>query len=441
MPSDSLHPRPDSAHPAPDADTARQTAGGRAASGPTSGSDGQAGTYRATIPREIWVLVSAAVIVALGYGLIAPLLPQFVVSFDVSSGAAGAVVAVFSASRLLFAPVAGHLVNTFGYRRIYLIGLFTVGVTTGLVSLAQNFWQVFGLRAAAGIGSTMFTVSAMGLIVRLAPPSIRGRASATYSTAFLLGNVVGPLVGAMLAVLGFRWPFFIYGVGVIIAAVTVWLMMPKHVDRRDAGTQLPPMRVQQAWRDTAYRAVLTSNFAHGWINMGVRVSILPLFAATIFTHSGAVAGLALAAFAAGNAIVLQFSGTLADAHGRRPFIMLGLTLTTVFTAAMGFVDSAPALLVVSFLAGGSSGLINPAQQATLGDVIGNQRSGGQVLSSFQMAMDLGQIIGPIAIGALADLYSFRVAFLLCATIAPIGVVAWAFAREPLKRTRVEETAK
>ena len=96
---------------------------------------------------------------------------------------------------------------------------------------------------------------------------------------------------------------------------------------------------------------------------------------------------------------------------------------------------------MSFLAGGSSGLINPAQQATLGDVIGNQRSGGQVLSSFQMAMDLGQIIGPIAIGALADLYSFRVAFLLCATIAPIGVVAWAFAREPLKRTRVEETAK
>ena len=88
MPSDSLHPRPDSAHPAPDADTARQTAGGRAASGPTSGSDGQAVTYRATIPREIWVLVSAAVIVALGYGLIAPLLPQFVVSFDVSSGAA-----------------------------------------------------------------------------------------------------------------------------------------------------------------------------------------------------------------------------------------------------------------------------------------------------------------------------------------------------------------
>ena len=36
------------------------------------------------IPREIWVMVTAGFIIALGYGLIAPLLPQFIVSFDVS---------------------------------------------------------------------------------------------------------------------------------------------------------------------------------------------------------------------------------------------------------------------------------------------------------------------------------------------------------------------
>ena len=43
------------------------------------------------VPREIWVMVTAAFIIALGYGLIAPLLPQFVVSFDVSMAAAGLV--------------------------------------------------------------------------------------------------------------------------------------------------------------------------------------------------------------------------------------------------------------------------------------------------------------------------------------------------------------
>lgn len=47
------------------------------------------------IPREIWVMVAAGFIIALGYGLIAPLLPQFIVSFDVSMAAAGLVVSVF----------------------------------------------------------------------------------------------------------------------------------------------------------------------------------------------------------------------------------------------------------------------------------------------------------------------------------------------------------
>lgn len=49
----------------------------------------------AKIPREIWIMVSAAFLIALGYGLIAPLLPQFVVSFDVSMAAAGMVVSIF----------------------------------------------------------------------------------------------------------------------------------------------------------------------------------------------------------------------------------------------------------------------------------------------------------------------------------------------------------
>ena len=227
-------------------------------------------------------MVTAAFIIALGYGLIAPLLPQFVVSFDVSMAAAGLVVSIFAASRLLFAPMSGSLVDRVGSRRVYLIGLMTVAVTTGLVSIAQSYWHIVALRALAGIGSTMFTVSAMGLIVRMSPPSIRGKCSATYATAFLLGNVAGPVLGASLSFLGFRWPFFIYGVGVALAAFVVWWQMPRVNHKQANKDKLPPMRLREAWGDTAYRAVLTSNFAHGWINMGVRVSVLPLFAASIF---------------------------------------------------------------------------------------------------------------------------------------------------------------
>ncbi len=387
------------------------------------------------IPREIWVMVTAAFIIALGYGLIAPLLPQFVVSFDVSMAAAGLVVSIFAASRLLFAPMSGSLVDRVGSRRVYLIGLMTVAVTTGLVSIAQSYWHIVALRALAGIGSTMFTVSAMGLIVRMSPPSIRGKCSATYATAFLLGNVAGPVLGASLSFLGFRWPFFIYGVGVALAAFVVWWQMPRVNHKQANKDKLPPMRLQEAWGDTAYRAVLTSNFAHGWINMGVRVSVLPLFAVSVFHNGAAASGFALAVFATGNAAVLQFSGRWADTYGRRPMILIGLVGTGLFVGLMGLADTIPTLLVVSAFAGAASGIINPAQTAAIGDVVGNKRSGGQVLSTFQMAGDFGQILGPIVVGGLADYFGFAKAFAVCAGVAAMGVVAWLCGRETLQERR------
>ncbi|MDN6460710.1 MAG: MFS transporter [Corynebacterium flavescens] len=388
-----------------------------------------------TIPREICVMVTAAFIIALGYGLIAPLLPQFIVSFDVSMAAAGMVISVFSATRLIFAPSAGALVDRIGNRKIYLIGLLTVATATGAVSVAQEYWQVVALRGLAGLGSTMFTVSAMGLIVKLSPPTIRGKCSATYATAFLLGNVVGPVLGASLSFSGFRWPFFIYGVAVAIAACVVWALMPKVDHAEEVAHELPHMHLKEAWQDVAFRAVLTSNFAQCWINLGVRVSVLPLFAASVFHNGAAAAGFALAVFAAGNAAVLQFSGRWADTYGRRPLVMIGLTGTAVFMGVLGFADSVWSLILVSALAGASSGLINPAQQAVVADVVGNKRSGGQVLSAFQMGGDLGQICGPILVGFLADVYGFKVAFAICGVVALMGIIAWAFARETLKSHR------
>lgn len=389
---------------------------------------------RTPLPAEIWVLVSAAFLIAVGYGLIAPLLPQFVVSFDVSMAAAGFVVSVFSGMRLVFAPAAGSLVDKLGSRKVYLTGLLTVAVTTGLIAVVTQYWQIVALRALAGVGSTMFTVSAMGLIVKIAPPNARGRASAVYGSAFLIGNVIGPVAGAAMSFLGFRWPFVIYGVGVALAAFVVWWKMPRQMD--SAGdprntSAVPPMELKEALADSAYRAALTSNVAHGWINMGVRVSVLPLFAAAVFDNGAAVAGFALAAYALGNAVVLQFSGNLADTYGRRPLIITGLAGSALFVVLMGFATTAPLLIAISIASGMAAGLLNPSQQAVLADVIGNDRSGGKVLSTYQMAMDLGQIIGPVLIGALADRYGFTTAFASSAVIAVAAIIMWAIGRETL----------
>ena len=385
------------------------------------------------IPREIWVLVAAAFIIAAGFGLVSPIIPQFARSFDVSTTAASAVVSVFAASRLLFAPASGKLIDLIGSRKVYITGLLTVAVTTGAVAFAQEYWHILAFRAIGGIGSTMFTVSAAGLIVRIAPPSIRGRASSTYATAFLLGSVIGPVAGSGLAVLGMRPPFLIYGVSLILASAVVWkLLRPEVIHDLESHDESTPMLASEAVKNPAYRSALISGFANGWVNFGVRVSTVPLFAAMLFPKGTAVAGMVLAAFAVGNAGCLQFSGRLADS-----LIIAGLIVNATFTGVLGWMDNLWLILLVSVIAGIGGGLLNPAQQATVADVIGNKRSGGKVLATFQMAQDFGAILGPIAIGMLVDAQGYHVAFTACGAIGLVAAGVWLVHG---KETRPQPTA-
>lgn len=59
---------------------------------------------RQRIPREIWVLIASAFVIAVGFGLITPVLPQFAQSFGVGATASSIVVSVFAFFRLVFAP-------------------------------------------------------------------------------------------------------------------------------------------------------------------------------------------------------------------------------------------------------------------------------------------------------------------------------------------------
>lgn len=392
------------------------------------------------IPQEIWVLVSAAFIIALGFGLIAPILPQYARSFDVSVFAASFVVSSFSILRLLFAPTSGRLVDRIGYRRTYLTGLMIVAVSTLLVGVAWDYWSLLAFRAAGGIGSTMFTVSAMGLIVRISPPDIRGKSSAAYGSAFLLGNVFGPMLGAAMAAWGMRVPFFIYGAALIAATAVVAIRLnPEALRQKVPKRTTPVMRFRDAWADSAYRSALMSAFANGWSNFGVRVAIVPLFAAATFQHGAAVAGFALTAFALGNVISLQFSGRLSDRVGRRPLLFAGLAVNGLFTGLVGFMHGDVSLLVVSALAGVGAGMINPVQQAVLADVIGSDRQGGKVLANFQMAQDFGAISGPLVVGFIVDVSGYRAGFIACGIITGIALVGWLFGRETLGRVPTKVT--
>ncbi|MGH3930989.1 MAG: MFS transporter [Pseudonocardiaceae bacterium] len=382
------------------------------------------------LPSEVWVLVVVSFVIAIGFGIVAPAIPTFARSFDVSVTAASIVVSAFAFMRLAFAPASGTLVSRFGERPVYIWGIFLVGLSTGACAFAVEYWQLLVLRAFGGIGSTMFTVSAVALLIRLTPPPMRGRSTGLWATSFLLGNVAGPLVGGGLIGISLRAPFVVYAVALFVAAAVAWLFL-RHSTLANAVAEgdVAALSVREALRHRTYRAALASNFANGWAVFGVRVALVPLFVVEVLHRAESLAGVALSVFAAGNVALLMVSGKIADSLGRRPPVLVGLVVTGAATIWLGFTDGVPEFLLATLIAGLGTGLITPPHGAAVADVIGSKAKGGPVLAAFQMASDVGAILGPIATGVLVDQLSYTAAFALTGAVALIAAVVWLRAPE------------
>ncbi|MBK1789315.1 MFS transporter [Prauserella cavernicola] len=395
------------------------------------------------LPREIYVLVGASFLIAIGYGLIGPALPNFAASFDVGVTAASFVVSAFALVRLAFAPVSGRLVTRFGERPTYLWGLSIVAVGTILCAFATEYWQLLLFRSASGVGSTMFTVSAIGLLIRISPVHLRGRASGLWGTSFLLGGIAGPVLGSALVAVSLRAPFLFYGFALVLTTVLVWWQL-RHsaLASRQADDGAPAMTFREALRHPTYRAALASNLANGWVVLGVRMSLIPLFVTAVLAKDESFTGIALAVFAAANAAVLLLAGRFADRRGRKQPALVGLTLLVVGMVLLGLTDDPWLFLAASFVAGVGSGALNPSQNAAVADVLGAKARGGSVLAGFQMAADVGAVLGPLAAGAIAEQWSYTAAFVITGGVAAVALALWAFAKETLpSRQEPEHTAQ
>jgi len=387
---------------------------------------------RGRLPGEVWVLVATSFVIAIGFGIVAPALPVFAASFDVGVTAASVVVSAFAFMRLAFAPVSGRLVSVFGERPVYLCGILIVAVGTGSCAFAGSYWQLVVLRSLAGTGSTMFTVSALALLVRLSPPEVRGRSTGLWATGFLVGNIVGPILGGGLLHVSLRLPFLAYAVSLVLATFVAWVFLRRSVlasPQRSQGEIT--LGLWQALRHPTYRASLVSNFANGWAVLGVRISLVPLFVVEALHRDQGLAGISMSVFAVGNVVALMPSGRLADAYGRKPLACTGLAIAAAGTIWLGFTESVPAFLVACAVAGVGAGLLNPAQSAAVADVVGARARGGPVLAGFQMSADVGSIVGPLLAGVAADAISYPAAFAITGATALVALLAWLVAPETL----------
>lgn len=371
------------------------------------------------LPREVWVLAAVAFSVALGFGIVAPVIPVFARNFGVGQTAAGLVISAFAFMRLCFSPFGGWLVNRFGERVIMAIGIGIVAVSSLLTGLSQNYEQMLALRGIGGVGSVMFSVSAQSLMLRAVPTSQRGQASSRFYGGFLLGGLTGPALGGLLGGISLRLPFFLYA-GTLAVAGTIAMVFLHRSGRAEiaSAAAVPVTTLRIALKDKAYQAALTVNAGTGWAIFGIRSSLVPLFVVEAL-HRGTVwIGLGLLVGSITDVILLQKTGKLSDSIGRRPMMLGGTLLGATGALLLAFAPHLPAYLLAMAILGAASSMLSVGPSAVVGDVV--QGRGGTVVSTFGMASDLGAVVGPLVAGALAEHLSYRAAFISTASVLMLG---------------------
>jgi MFS family permease len=362
-----------------------------------------------------------------GFGVVAPAIPLFARTFGVGSAAVGAVLSAFALTRFMSALLAGRLVDRLGERTMLATGIGIVAVSSALAAFSTTYLQLLVLRGAGGLGSAMFSVSAMSLLLRSVRADQRGKATSLFQGGFLIGGISGPAVGGALATVSIRAPFLVYAVTLAGAgAVGLWSLRHSTLRSETTKGQASRTSLGSALRNPSYRAALAANLADQWAVIGVRSSLVPLFVVEALHRSSTWVGAGFVVVAAFNGLTLLPAGRFADTRGRKPVLVTGCLTMAVSLLVLASANHVLPYLGAMVLLGIGSGMLSVAPAAIVGDVAGGR--GGTVVAAYQMSGDAGAVAGPIIAGWLADQASFGASFVLSAVVLGVAASLAAMAR-------------
>ncbi|MDQ1575195.1 MAG: hypothetical protein QOH55_345 [Microbacteriaceae bacterium] len=357
-----------------------------------------------------------AFFVMVGFGVVVPVLPVFVRSFGVGNAEVGAVISAFALVRFVASPFCGRLIDRGGARTILAIGIGIVAVSSGLVGVAQNYPELLVLRGIGGVGSAMFSVSAMTLLLGSTSASVRARSIGFYQGGFLIGGMAGPALGGILATISLTAPFFFYA-GTLTVAGLIGLVLLRPASRSasdQAGKAVVHTPFRTVIRDPRFRAACLANFAQGWTSLGVRSALVPVLVVEVLKGPSSWTGIAFAASAVAQTLALAPAARFVDTVGRKPAIIAAFSVAAVAIIAVSFTTNIWMLTALLCVYGIASAFMGTAPAASVGDAAGS--AGGRPVAVFSMFSDFGAIIGPLVAGFLADTVSFPAAFTVGAAL-------------------------
>jgi MFS family permease len=414
------------------------------------------GTLRLFGNREFVALASTAFARSQAYSTILIALALYADMFQTSGTVEGLFGTAFAAVQLIIVLPLGRYIDLKDSKKFLLVGLaLNVVVFVGF-AFVTAVEHVILLRAVQGLGASLLWLTGTTVIGEISPDDSRGLWIGSYNQVGAFSSLFGDVFGGMmLFVYGFHETYAVLSLVTIGAFVSVFLFL-----RDNPGGTADPEEAtgMETLKDLlGRRAIQALVFFRGSFSVGKMAVIifLPIYARTGFGINPFLIGGIMAGGKLTKALTQGWVGDLTDRFGNRWRFVLGGALVyalgtaliplagfahgyipDVTVAGLGHEMVLPGAFFVLFSAyavlGVGDSLRLPASMALFVEEGEHFDAVGSSLSLRSIAWKVGQVGGPVLVGAIWDATSVLVAFWTAAgfIVVSSAVFAFLFSVEP-----------
>lgn len=364
------------------------------------------------------ILTANVVFMSASYTMLIPFLPMYLVrELGVSQSEvtmwSGVVFSVTFLIGGIMAPVWGKMADTHGKKPMAIrsgLGLALSYLLGGMVTSPE---QMVGVRVLQGFAAGLWSVC-LAIATSSVPVGKLGMSLGILQSGLTAGNVIGPLIGGVLAsMFGMRTSFYLGGAVLFMITLVFWFYIPEPPGSKASKEEAANEPATALLKNTPIREALICS---GIVQMVILLiqPIISLYVEKLYHGTDNiifVAGLVFSLVGIASAMTAPFWGRFGQNRG----FYLSLALSSVCAGVVMIMQSVPSSLLLFAALNFTVGLFFAGIQPSISAILANKTERtqrGRVFGMLFSAQQFGSMVGPLIGGLIASFLPMNSLFVI-----------------------------
>ena len=356
--------------------------------------------------RNLAIIALVAVVNALGYGIVIPILYTYSKHYGMSDFENGLLFSIFSVCAFFSTPFIGRFSDKYGRRPLLIISIIGTAISFFMQAFAPSAFFLFLARALDGVTAGNISV-AQAVISDTTKPEERAKGFGIIGASFGFGFVVGPAISAFTVSYSPALPFIIAGVISVIAAVITAIYLPetnKHIGQIEHKKMFDFRKLWHALFDPNVGMTLLITLVY-FLAFGCSImyGFQPFAVRVLGLNSSEVSILFVVFGLVGLLAQLFIVPRITKMFGLKKTFSTSILIVAISFLLMFLSRNMWMFVFASAVLAVSNALVQPLTNTILSQET-DEKSQGTIMGLNASYMNVGQIFGPIVGGILASFY-------------------------------------